>query len=206
MKMSEPLQQSDLLPMELPLMASAGDSLAKTSAQQDAWLEWAKELEAVSFLKSCDWSMNYDHDSCSWKMSQTSLLDHPTDRANGLQPSSLSWPSAGMMQNGRIYPRRPWALSIVANVSGLWPTPQAGDYRGFCPRIALRKREIGSRPSGAKISFDLKYEPRLLEDWEKTKSVRFNLDWVADLMGFPRGWCEVEQKHLETPLSRKSRK
>jgi hypothetical protein len=36
---------------------------------------------------------------------------------------SETWPSAGMMRNGKTYRRQPWALPIAESASGLWPTP-----------------------------------------------------------------------------------
>ena len=113
------------LPMELPaLTSSRADSHAKTLAQPENSKAWAKEQGPASGPKSSDLLASYHPPTSSWRTSQTCLVALLTNEADGLAEFSETWPSAGMMRNGKTYRRQPWALPIAESVFGLWPTPR----------------------------------------------------------------------------------
>ena len=112
---------------ELPLMSSQAASRAKTLALPESSAGWGKELGLASGPKSSDLLASYDHATSSWRTSQHCLLAQANGEADGLAEFSETWPSAGMMRNGRTFRRQPWALPIAENASGLWPTPCKSD-------------------------------------------------------------------------------
>lgn len=128
MTMFAPLPAQDLLPMELPASTSSrAASRAKTFQQQADRLAWGKAPEAACGPKSSDWLASYHHPTSSWRTSQTCLVALATGAGDGLAEFSETWPSSGIMRNGRTYRRRPWALPIAENASGLLPTPTKSD-------------------------------------------------------------------------------
>jgi hypothetical protein len=71
---------------------------------------------------------SYDPASSSWRTSQASLWEAEWT------PYSETWPSSGMTRNGRAFPRRPLVPRTSVTGSGLWPTPQARDFRSVTGR------------------------------------------------------------------------
>lgn len=139
MKMSGPSQQIDLLPMELPSMSLQEVFHAKTcrSLENERVL---RESVAAFGLKSSDLLASYDHNTSSWRTLQTCLMALVNGQEHGLGEFSVTWPNAGMMQNGRIFPRRPWALPIAESASGLLPTPRKslGDFYKIVKRADFK--------------------------------------------------------------------
>ena len=123
MKMSAHLPASDLLPMELPSMSLPEGSRAKTFLSPEKKPELVKGHAAGFGPRLCDLLATFSPDTSSWRTSQTCFLALAKNEADGLAEYSETWPSAGIMRNGKTYRRQLWALPIVANVSGLWPTP-----------------------------------------------------------------------------------
>jgi DNA (cytosine-5)-methyltransferase 1 len=217
MKMSEHSQQTFWNETELPLMSSLEGSRAKTSALLESSAEWAKGRGQVSGLKSSVWLASYDHNSSSWRTSQHCLLAQANGEADGLAEFSETWPNAGMMQNGKTYQLRPWALLTLENGRGLLHTPRKNDSqkrgnfnaeelrngfpaavkRLFLPTIgksepkgASRKRYLGSDHfRGAKMSEGL----RTCED----DPTYLHPSFAEAVMGFPIGWTELGP--VETP-------
>jgi len=201
-----------LLPMELPESTSSrAGSRAKTLAQPESKLEWAKEPEAGYGPKLCDLLASYDLITSSWRTSQRCLLAQDKNEADGLAEFSETWPNAGMMRNGRIFPLEPWALHTLESVSGLLPTPRKNDSqkrgnfdmhqsrngfpaavkRLFLPTIgkqepkgASRKRFRGSEHfRGAKMSEGL----RICEE----DPTYLHPSFAEAVMGYPIGWTEL---------------
>jgi hypothetical protein len=118
----EHLQQSDLLPMELPLTSSAEDSHAKTLAQR----EKAQGLQANAADYGAKLPVllaSYDHPTSSWRTFQ-----HYLDE--GLERFSETWPRSGMMRSGTAYQLPTLAHRIDGTASGslpMWTTPSASD-------------------------------------------------------------------------------
>ncbi len=80
-----------------------------------------KPTSAGSGPRSGGWLAEWSADTCSWRTSQGSL-------ALGLEESSVTWPRAGGMRNGTVYPRHPSAPLTSAtdcSSSPLLPTPTA---------------------------------------------------------------------------------
>ena len=196
---------------ELPLMSSQAASHAKTLAPQESKLAWAQEPAAASGPRSCDLLANYDPATSSWRTSQRCFLAQAKNEADGLAEFSETWPSAGMMRNGKTYRRQPWALLTLENGRGLLPTPRKNDSqkrgkfnietlqngfpaavkRLFLPTIgknepkgASRNRFRGSEHfRGAKMSEGL----RTCE----ADPNYLHPSFAEAAMGFPIGWTEL---------------
>jgi len=123
MTMSEPSQATFFDGMELPLMSSRAASRARTLALLESSAAWVKEPAAASGPRLSDLLASYDRNTSSWRTSQHCLLAQANGEADGLAEFSETWPSAGMMRNGKTYQRQPWALPIAESASGLWATP-----------------------------------------------------------------------------------
>ena len=123
MTMSEPLPAQGSLPMELPSMSSPGASRAKTFPSPESSAAWAKAPVPASGPRLSDLLATYDRATSSWRTSQHCLLAQVNGEADGLAEFSETWPSAGMMRNGKTYRRQPWALPIAESASGLFATP-----------------------------------------------------------------------------------
>ena len=123
MTMSEPSQATFFDGMELPLMSSRAASRARTLALLESSAAWVKEPVPASGPRSSDLLASYDRNTSSWRTSQHCLLAQANGEADGLAEFSETWPSAGMMRNGKTFRRQPWALPIAESASGLWPTP-----------------------------------------------------------------------------------
>jgi hypothetical protein len=139
MKMFAPSPQQDLLPMELPQSTSSpGASRAKTFPLPESSAAWAKAPAAASGPRLSDLLASYDPASSSWRTSQHCLLAQVTGVADGLAEFSETWPSAGMMRNGKTYRRQPWALPIAESASGCVPTPRKTEIKNSVSHLQER--------------------------------------------------------------------
>ena len=123
----EPSQPTFFDGMELPLMSSRAASRARTLALLESSAAWVKEPVPACGPRSSDLLASYDRNTSSWRTSQHCLLAQVNGEADGLAEFSETWPSAGMMRNGKTFRRQPWALPIAESASGLWPTPCKSD-------------------------------------------------------------------------------
>ena len=178
MTMSAPLPAQDSLPMELPLTSSPGASRAKTYQLPESSAAWAKAPVPASGPRLSDLLATYDRATSSWRTSQHCLLAQVNGEADGLAEFSETWPSAGMMRNGKTYRRQPWALPIAESVVTLLGTPRKSMW-GKCwrrpaPRGNLEETlgELG------------------LTGW-------INPLFVEQMMGFPDGHTDLQP--LEMP-------
>lgn len=64
-------------------------------------------------------SMLFDQSSASLKTLQLSLI------ADTSEPSSETWPKAGIVSDGKFYPQPRWERRISEIDCGLWPTPNS---------------------------------------------------------------------------------
>jgi hypothetical protein len=115
----------------------------------------------------------YDPDSRSWKTAQCLLFE---DSAECLE----TFPRWGMMRSGELWERTMSAHLIKEAESGLWPTPNARDWKGK-PGPNANQRD-SSLPTA--VGEDVKTVGKL------------NPTWVEWLMGWPLGWTDL--KPLET--------
>ena len=199
---------------------SAGDSPAKTSP----WLASEPELtepEVASGLSMSDAFAFFDPDTSSWRTFQVSLL---TQQWDGF---SETWPRAGMMQNGTVFPRQPLAPITGGIESGLWPTATkqpsqrqltngeniyltTGERYGVS--LLQKARQF---PTPRKMMMQVKIrkdghhsnlESVLAEIEEFSEEQRGNLNplFVEWLMGYPQNWTKCEQDASATRSSRKS--
>ena len=195
----------------------AGDSHAKTLALQENKREFVREPEVDCGPKSSDLLASYDRDTSSWRTLQTCFLAQLNGEAGGLAEYSETWPSAGMMRNGKTYRRQPWALPIAASASGLLPTPRANDSqkrgnfniqelrngfpaavkRVFLPTISKNEFKGASRDRykgsthfrGAKMSEGLR---NCEED-----PIYLNPCFAEVVMGFPIGWTDLKDAETQ---------
>ena len=176
MTTSEPLPPNDWRQTELERLTSLQAGFpAKTLALQEDVQECPATQEADFGQKSSDWLAKYDRDTSSWKTSQTCLLALLANPGDGSGVFSETWPSAGMMRNGKTFQRRPWALPIADSASGLLPTPrrsgQSRAWKAYC-----RKEPNGN-----------------LEEvlGEMGFSGAITQQFVMWMMGFPEDWADI---------------
>jgi hypothetical protein len=100
-----------------------------------------------------------------------------------------------MMRSGIAYQLALSALHIPEIGCGFWPTPNKSN--GFAPfsMLTMQRKQSGeTRPSGCKMGFDLKWEPRavpyLVNGWINP----ILSEW---LMGYPTGHTALPD--AETP-------
>lgn len=214
----EPSQPTFFDGMELPLMSSRAASRAKTLALLESSAAWAKEPAAASGPRSSDLLASYDRNTSSWRTSQHCLLAQVNGEADGLAEFSETWPSAGMMRNGKTFRRQPWALPIAENASGCWPTiTKQPSHR------ATTNGENRSHTTGQKFGLSLVQAVRLWptptetmhkgsspaaltrkdgQDRSRDRLDHFlqslegsgalNPTWVEWLMGFPTGHTDLQ--------------
>lgn len=197
--MCEPSQQTDLLPMELPLMSSAAGSRARTLASLENGL--ALKVRALVSGESMPVSLaSYDRASSSWKTSQACLI-------SGWEPFSETWPRSGMMRHGTVFQLPPLAPLTGATEFGLLPTARATDGEKGSRTVEGAQREFArgknlDLPMVAKLwptphancSTGAKQSPNKQggENLQTAAGGALNPTWVEWLQGFPLGWTEVE--------------
>jgi hypothetical protein len=179
-------QQTALFELTLSLEASPAKTLASMEVSQESQMapEAGCGANALALLAS------YDPISQSLRTSQTCWLAHLNNQADGLAEYSQTWPQSGMMRNGKIYQRRPWALPIAESVSGLLPTPVKFDGVRFIYTIrtdAARRIRLG-------YPFSWHHVASLLQPCE---IVWANPLYSIAMMGFPTDWLNLEP--AETP-------
>lgn len=106
------------------------------------------------------------------------------------------------MRSGIAYRLPQSELHILATGFGFWPTPnKSNGFAPFSMQTMRRKKSGQTRPSGAKMGFDLKWEeraiPYLVDGWINP----ILSEW---LMGFPIGHTDLGLVEMQS--SRKSRK
>ena len=218
MTMFELSQEKFWQETELPLMSSQEVSRAKILAQQESKPECQMEPEADSGPRSCDLLASYHPATSSWRTSQTCLVALANGEADGLAEFSETWPSAGMMRNGKTYRRQPWALPIAESASGLWPTMtkqpsqrettngenrshKTGQKFGLSLVQAVRlwptpsasyNRDRGNLSSPAIARRIAKGKQVMLSMSVSDQSGALNPPWVEWLMGFPIGHTDLQ--------------
>ena len=114
---------------------------------------------------------SYDRASRTWKTSQGCLvvLTGTSDEY------SETWPTSGTMRNGACYQRKPLEPRISAKGCGWWPTPTKRDWKdsGDCANVPVNCL------LGRAVKPSLEHGA-------------LNPDWVEWLMGWPRGWTNLE--------------
>jgi len=84
----------------------------------------------------------YDRATSSWKTYQLSVALSDEEGSLSLLPTlaefSETWPRAGTMLGGTVYPRRPLVPITRETVCGWWPTPTVADSRNTRNSTARR--------------------------------------------------------------------
>ena len=164
-----------MLPPSIPMSGGTKltslqrDFLARISAKRDRARDW-KESEAVYFSRSPGYAASSNLNSYFSKMYQESLLWVA-------QPSSVKLAPSGMTAGGAYYPLSMWERRTKGTDGGVWPTPNATDYKGPSTRSPGKERpecddDLPARVSGLGGSL--------------------NPEFVEWLMNFPKGWTVVE--------------
>lgn len=182
----EPSQPTFFDGMELPLMSSRAVSRARTLALLESSAAWVKEPAAASGPRSSDLLASYDRNTSSWRTSQHCLLAQANGEADGLAEFSETWPSAGMMRNGKTFRRQPWALPIAESASGLLPTPVKFDGHRFgkiSKKDAIRRMTLGH-------PYCWGHELSLFQD---ERVIFPNPEFSSVMMGFPTDWTDLSQ-------------
>ena len=118
---------------------------------------------------------------------------------DSLEEYSETWPKRGTMRSGSTYPLPTLERPTSENESSLWPTPQVHETGGQgTPSWKDLERQKGgqqTRTTGVVIQRKLENEVPLqsLEDEQKLRDGgALNPTFVCWLMGFPKGWTELE--------------
>jgi hypothetical protein len=202
----EPLPQNDLPQMELELMSSAEDSLAKISALPEKVRDW-KASAAAYGRNTPELLANYDRNSSSWRTSQRCLVE-------GWTVFSETWPRSGLMRNGIAYQLQPLVRLTDEIGSGLLltgkrthhvPTPTASDHitRKCTSTEALNfntnksvslDRWVGMWPTPTiNGNYNRKGASKTSGDGLATAiGGSLNPTWVEWLMGFSLGWTDLK--------------
>ena len=159
------------------LMWFRAASLARTSAKPE------RRKELTERQADCGWRwpesfVMYNHDSCSWKTRQRSLIE-------GLDEFSETWPRWGLMLDGECLDLTTWAPIITAKGAGSWPTPCHGSSRwgGTFQEVGGSKNKLRGTPTG---------------------KLYVNPDFWESLMGWVIGWTGTAP--LETDKTREWRR
>ena len=181
MTTSEPLPPNGSKQMEFPLILSAEDSPARTSATLE--MELGLKASAAAYRVSTPGLLaNYDRTTSSWKTSQRCLIE-------GFTEFSETWPRSGMMRNGIAYQLPTLAHPISAIGCGSLLTPIKMDGRmNQSLRDNYQRQDNHSYGS-------------LSEQLISQLGCRNSPNLTAMIMGFPKNWV-----HMVTQSSRKSRK
>lgn len=132
-----------------------------------------------------------------WKTCQGSLFED-------LEQCLEIWPKWGSMQNGACYLRAPLVPHIHGKGCSYWPTPDASlGNGGWSQGTARMKLTTGTRKSGAKIGSSLKFDPKLLREFEEQGGGGLNPVWVEWLAGLPLGWTDLEPLATRSCRSRR---
>lgn len=145
--------QISLLP-EVPTTSSQEASLARTSATPITKdVGWMVRDQGCS-LHSCELFASADPVTSFWKTSQR-CFQNEVGAIWGQY--SGSFPSAGMMRNGKLYQRQAWERPIYASESLLLPTVIANDWKAGNSDRILESRSAHLR--------DLVTMPDFLDQW-----------------------------------------
>lgn len=207
---SEPSPPTLFAATELPLMSSAEVSRAKTS-------QWP-ESEAALMLSGVVYGLNTTVSLASLDLGASSWKTHQACLVSGWEEFSETWPRAGMMRNGTVYPQTASAPLMRGTGHGSLPTPTKTDFKSECMSPELVARRAGESKRGVRLT-EFLHRRNLptpmrgndhwgarLDEWGGSSNpfrgtelgqLRLNPCWVEELMGFPIGWSELEPS--ETP-------
>lgn len=190
---------------------SSADSPASPSPSPESGLgNKTKDGSGLSFYGSFAW---YDPATSSWKTSQVSLLKEWDE-------FSETWPLAGSMRNGIVFPQPMLERPTSDDDSSSWPTPTAVSRPNEGNVRMLRKKVLAGELSEEEATAMLgkspfeaqgkvpKYPTPTASDWKgpnlSSKDSAsghmlaakvggyLNPTWVEWLQGFPLRWTDLE--------------
>ena len=203
-------------------IASMQDSLAKIF-QSPVLAQALKEAEAAFGRRLPESLARYDHENCSWRTAQPSLLGDSDE-------FSETWPSWGTMLNDACYQRpqsvpRTYVLDGGVSPDNMLPMPTAttakqgpGSTAGgsSAGRPLLHRAQMtwptpcasaskGSSPNAlTRRNGKSRENDRIDHAVMASDGGQLNPVWVEWLMGWPLG--ATESRHLETVKSRSRRR
>lgn len=134
----------------------------------------------------------FDRDTSSWKTSKRSLFGDSTE-------SQVTFPSSGLMLNGKCYRRAPSVPHTHGSDCSRWPTPRAADGLAHKIRSASSVQRMMTKQGRSK--------PSRLEDalaLEGGEGGFANPQWLAWLMGFPLDWLTLPTEPSEIASAQSS--
>ena len=156
------------------------DSLAKISQSQEVRQVLSKARGLDFTAKSYALQTRFDLDTCSWKMSQTSLVEMMDECS---EQSLETLPSAALMRSGHVYPLPKLAQTINATDGGSWPTPDAN-----CGARGTQPNWTPKQESGQPAQYTINQAVR-----DANGGGALNPQWVEWLMGWPVGHTDLER-------------
>lgn len=158
--------QLSMLPLE-PLTLLPQDSLVRTFQVPIPTGEGWKVNDQDCSLRSSDCFAQFSPDSSCLKTSQISL-------SGDLSKYCGSFPSAGLMLNGRLFHLPQWERSIFVRGFSYLPTPKAQER----PGVATCKKGQTQHLSAAVLSGN--------------KTHTLNPRFVEWMMGVPENWTDTD--------------
>jgi len=182
MKMSENCTQMSLFPEMEESISSPVDSPARTFRLPEIRKELRqREVDSFSRLPGSPTRSSpiaeLDPRLC-WRTSQTCLLE--TGEV-GQEPYMGSWPSEGIVLNGKLWEQSMWGHLTGGSDGGqsvTWPTPRVSDTEGGLVKNVEMENGSFSRKNKDGV--------RVYEEGQ------LNADWVEWLMGYPTGWTNLD--------------
>jgi len=129
------------------------DSLAQILAKQEIRQVLAKTRDLDFTVKSYALQTYFSLDTCSWKMSQQSLLEM-MDQCSEQLLETL--PSEATMQSGTVYPLPKLVLTTNVTDGGSWPTPTASDIEGGVAKDVVHENNSYYRINSKGVRFGVK--------------------------------------------------
>ncbi len=186
----QPLQQTFLSETEFPLMSSPAVSPVKTSVQPGSAV--GLRLSGQGFgPKSLDLLASWLPNSSLLRTSQICWLGQVSNREDGFQRFSQTWPNAGMMRSGKIYQLRPWAECTLGSVSGLWPTPTKTDFKDCGLSANSTQRQARDF-----LNKNFKSTKRTTMAYAAVYGTPMPVEFSEWLMGFPLGHTDLQPAEM----------
>ena len=148
-------------------------------------------------LNFSDSLLRFDPHTECWRTCQESILPvQPSQKSK--TTSKLTWPTAGMTQNGVCYPQKHWAERMsgidsflsASGVTKMYPTPSAtprGPHTGEKAGTIINDGRTRVSAKGAKFGATLQTAV-----YHEEGSGNLAPAFVEQLMGFPIGWTDCE--------------
>ena len=176
-------------------MSSAADTLVSRSAEQASAAE--PTTPATFGPSSLESWASYDQATRSWRTWQITFL-------SDLETFLETFPTSGMMRNGRLYRRALLVPHIHVTACSLLPTLAASENKDITKARVLAKLGMRDCGDGGRVARRICANSPTLHSSEE--SVGLNPSFGEWMMGFPSRHTALDSTPSATPSSRKSRK